>query len=50
LYGTVGGFIGVMILLVGYWSDVEIADTDESFDVRATPTMPSLATDDDLPD
>ncbi len=46
LYGAIGGVIAIMMLLVGYWSDVEISDTDDTFEVLSTPTLPSLLTDD----
>lgn len=50
LYGVIGGVIAIVMLLVGYWSDVEISDTDDSFALLAAPTLPSGATDADRPD
>lgn len=45
LHGTVGGVIAIAMLLIGYWIDVEISETDDTFDVLATPTLPSVVTD-----
>ena len=46
VYGAIGGVIAVNMLLVGYWSDVEISESDDTFNALATPTLPSLVTND----